>query len=350
MTPAMVPKSPVVHRVLTDDLDEASEFIRRNFGDHSRVPHGRGRLGLEMLASVAAGSAAGAVRLGIPTTLRASARGVAVHLPLGDGGEYRIGRRRLVASPDVAVVLAPGHDYTVLTPGRVTTLAIMLDRSVLSSELDARLPGRTARVRADSIELPLSPVERVRFRALIAQHLSAAGPGPEARRREDMEGVERALASWLADRLVHASGLVALSPSGLAVAERVEGWIRGHVERPISLEQLSARAGVSRRMLQKACRARWGQTPLELVLSRRLDAVRARLTGHRPPRTVTEAAVRGGFTHLGRFSKLYRQAFGESPSETLAGRRDHALHVTSTPPSTSTATATATAGRPAMPS
>jgi AraC-like DNA-binding protein len=40
-----------------------------------------------------------------------------------------------------------------------------------------------------------------------------------------------------------------------------------------------------------------------------------------PANTVTEAALRFGFMHLGRFSVAYRQAIGELPSQTLVAAR-----------------------------
>jgi transcriptional regulator GlxA family with amidase domain len=36
--------------------------------------------------------------------------------------------------------------------------------------------------------------------------------------------------------------------------------------------------------------------------------------------TVKESAYSCGFSELGRFSRYYRELFGENPSETLAGR------------------------------
>ena len=75
-----------------------------------------------------------------------------------------------------------------------------------------------------------------------------------------------------------------------------------------------------RRYYIEAVRRR-GDTGENLVelLERRLDAVRQTLMAAMPGDglSVTEAAQRWGFGHLGNFSVLYRQRFGESPSTTL---------------------------------
>jgi len=48
--------------------------------------------------------------------------------------------------------------------------------------------------------------------------------------------------------------------------------------------------------------------------------VRTELASGKAP-AVSEAALRSGFDHLGRFARYYRDFFGESPSATLRGQR-----------------------------
>jgi AraC-like DNA-binding protein len=306
----------------SDDIDEVGEFVGRHFGDHSRVPQRPGPLGYEILASRGPRSFAGLHSQALPTTVRAAMRSITVHLPMQRGAEYRVGRRLLRSAANVAVLLAPGADYTLrAAPDR--THAFGLDASLLEQELGARRGARAGSWYPQCLELPLTPAESAEFRRLTDAHVGADGSDPDRLGFEAIGTIERQYARWLATRIAETAGLAPLSVSSRDVAERVEAWIRGHVSQAITLEQLTAVAGVSGRTLQKACLARWGQTPLELVASRRLEVVRNWLAAE--PLTVTDAAVRGGFTHLGRFSGLYRQAFGESPSETRAKRRRQAV-------------------------
>ncbi|MCW2522306.1 MAG: transcriptional regulator, AraC family, partial [Frankiales bacterium] len=69
-----------------------------------------------------------------------------------------------------------------------------------------------------------------------------------------------------------------------------------------------------------------GQSPMRYLQQVRLERVHAELAQAEPgATTITEAATRWGFTHLGRFANQYRTTFGELPSATLAGNRDTQL-------------------------
>lgn len=300
----------------TDDLDEAVEFVTTNFADHSRVARGRGSLGFRILAATSGRCASGLSAVAMPTVIRAAAPAIAVHLPLHIGAEYRVGRRKLRSAQDVAVMLCPGHDYTVLTPpGDV--LAFLLEPSLLEREIDAlrvRRPGSWA---LKSMQLQLTPPNVTALHDLVQRHGAAVAQAQVTHRADALWSIEDQMAAWLAQQVIAAEGYMPLSASNREIVQRVDSWIRQHLSQPIALDQLCAAAGVSARTLQEACLAHWGRTPLELVAARRFEAVRS-LLGAGTIGTVTEAAVRCGFSHLGRFSVEYRQAFGESPSDTLA--------------------------------
>jgi AraC-like DNA-binding protein len=300
----------------TDELDHAVEFVKRNFGDHSRVTRRRGPLGYRIAVATSGRVSSGQMSCVMPTVVRATTPAIAVHLPLHHGSEYRVGRRVLHSARDTAVLLCPGHDYTVVTqPGEA--LAFMLEPSLLDRAIEALHLKRPGTWAPRSMQLSLTPANISILRDLVTRHRAVATRSQLTRRADELSAIEDGLVAWLAQQVIAADGLLPLTVSNRQIVQRVDSWIRQHLSQPITLGHLRAVAGVSARTLQEACLAHWSQTPLELVASRRLEAVRSMLVSGAVP-TVTEAAVRSGFSHLGRFSGAYSRAFGELPSDTLA--------------------------------
>jgi len=92
--------------------------------------------------------------------------------------------------------------------------------------------------------------------------------------------------------------------------------------RPLYSDDLATAVGVSVRTLQVATQAVHGVSLHHYLRLKRLWAVRVQLMTGGDGMTVKAAALGNGFWHLGDFSRGYRLAFGEPPSETLArGRR-----------------------------
>src|SRR5262249_58846355 len=84
---------------------------------------------------------------------------------------------------------------------------------------------------------------------------------------------------------------------------------------------LAAACGVAPRTLQKHFRRFVGEPPLRILCAYRFEDARRALLRARAGETVTEVALRCGFTHLGRFAVEYRERYGETPSATLRRRR-----------------------------
>jgi len=79
--------------------------------------------------------------------------------------------------------------------------------------------------------------------------------------------------------------------------------------------EICSTLGVAERTLRDICREHLGMGPHRYLLLRRLDRARQALRQARG--SVTEIAYDYGFTELGRFARIYRQRFGETPSMTL---------------------------------
>lgn len=101
--------------------------------------------------------------------------------------------------------------------------------------------------------------------------------------------------------------------------ERVIHHALAHLgERELTPEALARAGGMSVRSLNR-CFGEIGTTPMRWLWKARLDASRDALR-RREVGSVTEAAFTFGFADLGHFSRSYKQAFGETPQNTLSGR------------------------------
>ena len=87
---------------------------------------------------------------------------------------------------------------------------------------------------------------------------------------------------------------------------------------PVTVDDVCAACGVSRRALFAAFQAHHAAGPMAWLRRRRLEAARALLEKPaRPGMRVADVALELGFSHVGEFAAAYGRAFGEPPSSTL---------------------------------
>jgi AraC-like DNA-binding protein len=242
-----------------------------------------------------------------------------VHVPLSGTSQYRFGRRRIEVGVGQAVFIVPGQHYGVQTPpGTVFALGFSLDS--LAREIKPYLRS------ADSVWLPrpcrLSLAGAVATALLeqisdLIRLLTSTTVVPET----VLEQSEVDVLASLATLLTESGGAEHASMLSAERALLVEEWIEAHLHEAITLGRLCEVAGVGGRCLQKTFLARRGSTPIQYVINRRLEAARRTLLEAVGAVEVTSVAMACGFTHMGRFSTMYRRRFGESPSTTVR-RRD----------------------------
>lgn len=98
--------------------------------------------------------------------------------------------------------------------------------------------------------------------------------------------------------------------------------IQGEPHWEFDLHQLASHSGVSERNLFYLMKRDIGMTPYRFYQRCRLLRVRRRLVDCQCEIPhISWYAADEGFSHLGRFAALYRQHFGELPSETVQWRR-----------------------------
>ncbi|PXX11908.1 helix-turn-helix transcriptional regulator [Mycolicibacterium moriokaense] len=99
---------------------------------------------------------------------------------------------------------------------------------------------------------------------------------------------------------------------------RAIAFIDDNAHLDIRLTDIAAAIGVTPRTVQYTFRRHLGSTPLGYLRRVRLQRAHRDLQAAKPNvDTVMAIADRWRFGHPGRFSRVYKEAFGTSPSSTL---------------------------------
>lgn len=273
-----------------------------------------------------AGSAIVDIHSGPPMRLRAEgSRGqYRLLLPTRGGAEMIVGKREVGCSARCAGIVSPHRDHAVWSADGSERLWLTIDQAAVTRVASAMLgEGIDRPIEFEpSVDLMRKEVcELFKTVAFAAQQL----------------GGEASLFSspWLRAELEEmiATGLLLAQPHShsdrlrrprhrLSSREvmRAIGYIHDHLHTPITLADLAEAAGVPGRTLRQHFRRAYGLSPMAYLHKARFEKARALLLAE-PGLSVTEAALRVGFDHLGRFAVGYRRRFGETPSQTAA-RRD----------------------------
>jgi len=309
---------PWSRQLRSDSLEEVRALIGNRDGPHARVAPADQPLGYAMFQVGAPHANLGGSQSAVPQRVRGHVHGWVLHLALPPGTVLRSGLRDSAPTGlQTAVLIPPGWAVTRISPPGAL-FAVEVDPDALMAELRARRPDEVRR-NLGRIAMPeLAPGERIRLLAAASELVQATAPGIDGRQQAAAEGrfIERMVDLVLRDAVNRRPGDLALER-----ARNLESWIDAHLGEPITMGTLCRVAGVGERCLQKSFLYRRGISPMRFVAERRLLAAHRWLANASQAATVTEAALRFGFSHLGRFSMSYRQAIGESPSQTLSVAR-----------------------------
>lgn len=246
-----------------------------------------------------------------------------VDIPLGGHMAWRQGpHTESVATPARAAVFQPsGHTTLDRVSGDCPLVAVKVDSKALHGQLE-QLLGRT--VRAPVVLAPELDIAQgtglswVRMISTVSDEMQAGG-------LPALPIVARPLQEALLTGLLLTAGhryrdeldrpVPALRPGPV---KRALEAMHSMPQHPFTTAELAVVARVSVRRLQEAFQQYVGMAPLAYLTDVRLTCIHDELRRGAPGEvSVSEAAHRWGFTHLGRFSARYRARFGELPSQTL---------------------------------
>jgi AraC-like DNA-binding protein len=227
------------------------------------------------------------------------------------------------AGVDEGHVAATGESIRLSTTGPSAFLSVTIDARRLALDFPHSPDARTLLENAGDALLGRNELfaKRLRYylRWLSRDSTKSSGFLRVVRAREM---AERALIPLLADALGRHNGTTAELPPSLSrrvAAVRVcETYMREHLDKTVTLVDLSETSGLRLRSLINAFQAVTGFSPMAYFKRERLSGVRQALRRPRPARIrVIDVATAWGFWHMGHFTADYREMFGESPSETL---------------------------------
>jgi AraC family transcriptional regulator, carnitine catabolism transcriptional activator len=113
------------------------------------------------------------------------------------------------------------------------------------------------------------------------------------------------------------SSLAALMSSRNPVIVATVTLMNRHIDTPLSMDELAAAAGYSRRHLERLFRDAVGKTPGEFYRGLRLDRGRNLLST--TDLTLMEISLACGFSTVSHFSKSFRARFGTAPTKLSLG-------------------------------
>jgi AraC-like DNA-binding protein len=241
--------------------------------------------------------------------------GYAVNTPVSGRLDSLIGHHELVATPDCAAIYPPDTPTSLRRwTASCRVLGVRFDRDYLHREISRLLAEPPPRLpdRLDLTQQPAANWLRL-VRSLSTQ--SVADQHPLVREQ---------LCSAITTGFVLAALPDADAehpPPRPRIVKRVLDEMHDDPGRPWTASDMAEVAGVSIRRLQEGFRDYVGVSPRECLTDIRLARVREDLQRGADGFTVADVAMRWGLMHTGRFAAAYRRTYGESPSETLRGRR-----------------------------
>jgi AraC-like DNA-binding protein len=316
-------------RRTTDDRDEAEKVIAELYlPNRLDLSSGTDPLGMQVTGLQLGALTAGRVTYGRGVRLRtAEAEDFHVNLPLRGRAESRSGGGESVATgPGEGLVFPPGAPAEMSWSADCEQLCLMIPQARLEAELEMLL-GRPLRGRLDfAFAADLTSPMAARLRTVLELLVDELEHQTDWSRNTHVgRHVEGLVLDGLLLGLQHSHSALVTGDRPPRRSRGMSSTIRRAVElieeqpsQPWTTVRLAAEVHLSVRALQEGFRRDLATPPMAYLRQVRLRRAREALqAADRDATTVRAVAARLGIVHMGRFAAAYREAFGETPSETL---------------------------------
>lgn len=249
----------------------------------------------------------------------------AVQIPLSSALEVRTGNISQPIGRGRAAIGSPGRGQIIRSTPECMRLAISIGRDAMVKQLSALI--------GDAVDEPLVFAPMMALDDPNVSSIVGLLEWAVAELERSPSLLDNRLAATQFEQFLATALLLAQDsnyrqrlevPNGSDVCvrsvKRAADYMEANADRPITLSDLVAISGTAGRTLYKHFRLSKGTSPMAYLRRVRLQKVREQLLHDNGVKTVTEAAARWGFNHLGHFSADYHRCFGETPSSTLRRR------------------------------
>nr|WP_298097255.1 helix-turn-helix transcriptional regulator [uncultured Shinella sp.] len=242
-----------------------------------------------------------------------------IYLPLSGSLEVRCRGIDLTSRPGTILIGELPETEIMRKHDKRSHIAMSFHRGEVRKQLHEMLETPVSRDIDLAIEIP--DTTEIYQRLTAIGHLlwtSLSLRSSESVPVHSSERLFRAILASLLEDLPHRYSDALARPVAAAVpwqVKRAIDYMVANAGQPLQAKDIAQAAGVSVRALQIAFQRFKDTTPLDFLRRLRLEgAHRALLTPGAGP--IADVAKDWGFAHMGRFSDLYKTAFGELPSET----------------------------------
>ncbi|MCI9888436.1 AraC family transcriptional regulator [Micrococcales bacterium 31B] len=329
ISPRGVPTALQGHHITTVSHPAAAESVMGKFLAPARIhidPHHLERFELSLYAARLRDVTLAYLDVTCPYTTDIESTGdmFTVHLPTGGAVNFRIGAMPYSANPTLATVLSPGQRVTIASEPDSPQFIVRIERRAMERQL-ARLLGHSPRGKLTfepHMELSLAHFSRWHS-AISMVSGEIAQPDSLAQQGVGLGSLEELVISTLLHLQVSTASTelrgAPVDASRRHTLGQAIAYIEGHLQEPLTVGKIAEGTGMSVRTIQHAFRKDLDTTPMNYVREQRLERVRAELADAIPSDgiRVTDIALHWGFTHLGNFSRQYKQSYQELPSDTL---------------------------------
>jgi AraC-like DNA-binding protein len=323
------PKGDAVLSVRSIQTDRTKPFESNMFSETSRfaLEHEEGRVRVDTAAFGPNGTRIILVQSSGHEVDLEEHESITVLLPQAGQLRMQVAASEYRCAPGKGMMFSPNARRTKViaskTGGLFRATALMIPWARLRDRLKQDVDASAVSTLADGLPIGEVLPSFRRFSELLAYVTGQFDDAPQMSSRA-IEALTVLVEEFLADVLAdyhHTLADTRRVPASILRVRQAEEIMRARCTEPLSMTEVAAELGVGLRSLQLAFIEARAMGPRDALNRMRLELARQSLLAAKPADTVTTVALDCGFAHLGRFAGAYKNAYGESPAQSLSQAR-----------------------------